>query len=114
MRTHGIKVVRTRLAQHKMMLVGRWLFVKPGYTLTQQDYTHEAIHLAQQRELAYVGFYLWYAVEFLVKLRLARNWQRAYRSVSFEREAYAFEGWEHWLEIREGYYWMRFLWKIGQ
>lgn len=52
---------------------------------------HEAIHSAQGRELLWVGFYLAYIAEWLVRLLLHPG--RAYRSLSFEREAYAHE-WE--------------------
>ncbi|MCB0438079.1 MAG: hypothetical protein KDD20_05005 [Mangrovimonas sp.] len=49
---------------------------------------HEAIHLKQQLELLVLPFFLWYLLEFLVKLVRVGNWQKAYRSISFEREAY--------------------------
>lgn len=47
---------------------------------------HETIHTAQMRELLYVGFYLCYLAEWLVRLFRKGN---AYRTISFEREAYA-------------------------
>ena len=47
---------------------------------------HEAIHTAQMRELGYIGFYLFYVLEWICRLILhPRN---AYRGSSFEREAY--------------------------
>ena len=52
---------------------------------------HERIHLRQQLELLIVIFYIWYVVEFLIRLLYCGNWERAYRSVSFEREAYTYE-----------------------
>ena len=109
MNTYDIKVVRTRLAQRKMMLIGRWLLVKPSYKLTQQDFTHEGIHLAQQRELAYIGFYLWYTVEFIIKLMLTWKWQMAYLSVSFEQEAYENENNNEYISQRFSYQWFKYL-----
>lgn len=53
---------------------------------------HEAIHTAQMRELGYVGFYLLYVVEYLFRLLLCRSRIKAYRSISFEAEAYARQG----------------------
>lgn len=66
---------------------------------------HEAIHTEQMKELLYVGFYLWYVVEWLVKLFIYGK--DAYRNISFEREAYAYEGYEGYLTIRKRYNWIR-------
>ncbi len=49
---------------------------------------HEKIHLKQQLELLVIPFYIWYVMEFLVRLIQYRTWQKAYRYISFEREAY--------------------------
>ena len=49
---------------------------------------HERIHLRQQLELGLLIFYVWYALEFLVHWFNYRNRSRAYRRISFEREAY--------------------------
>jgi hypothetical protein len=37
------------------------------------------------KEILYIPFYLWYGVEWLIKLFYKGN---AYRNLSFEREAY--------------------------
>lgn len=50
---------------------------------------HERIHDAQQRELLYLPFYILYIVEWLFRLVQFRNFRKAYRGISFEREAYA-------------------------
>ncbi len=52
---------------------------------------HESIHLRQQKELLVVFFYLWYGIDFLIKLAKYRDWHLAYRNIIFEREAYANE-----------------------
>lgn len=52
---------------------------------------HEKIHLRQQLELFVVFFYLWYLIEFLWRWGQYKNTQKAYFSISFEREAYRFE-----------------------
>ncbi|TAE36730.1 MAG: hypothetical protein EAZ70_10290 [Runella slithyformis] len=49
---------------------------------------HERIHLKQQLEMGLVLFYAWYLFEFLVRWLQHGNRSRAYRSISFEREAY--------------------------
>lgn len=52
------------------------------------ELNHELIHVAQQRELLYLPFFLWYALEWLVLLVKYRDGMRAYRNIRFEREAY--------------------------
>ncbi|QQO97297.1 hypothetical protein Molly5_198 [Maribacter phage Molly_5] len=49
---------------------------------------HEGIHTIQMRGLLYIGFYLIYALEFLVYLVIHRDLYKAYRAISFEREAF--------------------------
>jgi hypothetical protein len=49
---------------------------------------HEKIHRAQQLELLIVGAYLWYLVELIYYIAKYKEWHKAYRSVSFEKEAY--------------------------
>jgi hypothetical protein len=49
---------------------------------------HEKIHLRQQIELLIIPFFLIYVFEFLIRLIKYRNWDLAYRNISFEREAY--------------------------
>lgn len=49
---------------------------------------HESIHLRQQLELLILPFYVIYFLEFLMRLIQYRNWYKAYRNISFEREAY--------------------------
>ena len=61
---------------------------KPELKFSKTLVNHEKIHLKQQLELLVIPFYLWYVIEFLVKLIKYRNWQKAYRNISFEREAY--------------------------
>lgn len=52
---------------------------------------HEKIHIRQQLELFILPFYLIYGVEFLIRFALLQQWSKAYKSISFEREAYANE-----------------------
>ena len=67
------------------------LFVRKGCTMSESDINHEMIHTAQMKEMGYVIFYLWYLVEWLVKLAKLRDSNKAYRAISFEREAYGNE-----------------------
>lgn len=62
------------------------IFLRKEYTLTEVDINHEAIHTAQMKELLYIFFYILYFLEWVVRLFINRD---AYRSLSFEKEAYA-------------------------
>lgn len=64
--------------------------------LSKVERNHEYIHTLQQRELLWVGFYLWYMIEWMVRIIQSFNFstfkfsaKRAYYTISFEREAYA-------------------------
>ncbi|MCQ2133111.1 MAG: hypothetical protein MJY90_07235 [Bacteroidaceae bacterium] len=57
--------------------------------LNARVHNHEFIHTLQQREMLFVVFYLWYLVEWLVRIVMYRDVVEAYRNISFEREAYA-------------------------
>lgn len=50
---------------------------------------HESIHTTQMRELLYLPFYIWYAVEWVARCIQYGGMERGYRNISFEREAYA-------------------------
>jgi len=52
---------------------------------------HEKIHLRQQIELLIIPFFIWYVLEYVVRLIQYKNRREAYLNISFEREAYANE-----------------------
>ncbi len=52
---------------------------------------HEKIHIRQQLELLIVPFFVLYFLEFLLRLIQFKDRNKAYRNISFEREAYANE-----------------------
>jgi hypothetical protein len=52
---------------------------------------HEKIHIRQQVELLIIVFFVWYFMEYFVRLIQFRNRREAYYNISFEREAYANE-----------------------
>ncbi len=49
---------------------------------------HERIHLRQQLELLIIPFFIIYLLEFLCRLLQHKKWRLAYKTISFEREAY--------------------------
>lgn len=85
------------------------LFVRGDAVMTSADINHESIHTAQMKETLYVFFYLWYAVEWLVRLVQFKDAHTAYRNVSFEREAYTNQGNMGYLQGRGRYAWRKHL-----
>ena len=81
------------------------LFVRGNARLSEKTINHEAIHTAQWRELWYVGFLLWYLVEWLIRLTKGN----AYRNISFEREAYANDGNFTYLETRKRFAFIKYI-----
>lgn len=61
---------------------------------------HERIHLRQQVELLVLPFYIWYLLEYLIRLLQYRNQMQAYRNISFEKEAYRRERQKDYLTHR--------------
>lgn len=70
---------------------------------------HERIHTAQQRELLFIPFYILYFIEWIVRLLQYRNWYKAYRNISFEREAYTNGNNHQYLKNRHLYSWVKYL-----
>ena len=52
---------------------------------------HERIHIRQQLELLILPFFLLYFLEYLFRLIQFKDRNKAYRNISFEREAYSNE-----------------------
>lgn len=70
---------------------------------------HEKIHLRQQIELLVLPFYLWYGIEFIVRLVQYKNRNLAYRNICFEREAYKNEKDLYYLKQRPFWKFIRFI-----
>ena len=86
-----------------------FIFVRKGERLTTTGLRHEHIHTRQMREMLFLGFYLWYVVEWLVRLLQYRNGLRAYYAISFEREAYQHQHEPNYLEQRRHFAWLHHL-----
>ena len=73
----------------------------------QKTINHEKIHWQQQMELLILPFYLLYFIEWLI--RLFTNRGKAYRSISFEREAYSNELNKDYLKTRKRFSWFKYM-----
>lgn len=91
-RDRGILIVRNRFipfGSYAAINLFGVIFVREGVRVTPRLLNHESIHTAQQRELLFLPFYVLYVLEWILRLFASRfNLHKAYRSISFEREAY--------------------------
>jgi hypothetical protein len=62
---------------------------------------HERIHLLQALELLVLPFYVWYIIEFFVRYIQYQNFFKAYKHISFEKEAYANQSNSDYLKERK-------------
>lgn len=81
------------------------LFVRGDKTLSSVNLNHESIHTAQWKELWYIGFLLWYGIEWLIRLPKGN----AYRNISFEREAYANDDNLNYLQTRKRFAFINYI-----
>ena len=89
-----------------------WPFVimrHKGLKENSRFLNHEKIHLRQQIEFLVIPFYLWYLLEFVIRLFQYKKWDLAYRNISFEREAYTNEKDLFYLKKRPFWGFLRFL-----
>ena len=77
--------------------------------LKDKTICHETIHTRQIVELLVVFFYLWYGIEWLIRLVQYRNGKEAYYNISFEREAYTNAPDETYLKRRKLFAFIRYL-----
>ncbi|MEG1009092.1 MAG: hypothetical protein RSE41_00830 [Clostridia bacterium] len=85
------------------------LFVRKNVKLNDTIIRHEKIHTKQMQEMLYLLFYLWYLIEWLVRLCMKGN---AYKNISFEREARENQNNINYLKNRNfKYKWLKYLHK---
>ena len=86
------------------------VFARRDYgRLGAEELRHEGIHSIQQREMLFVAFYIWYVLEWFVRLVRYRNGKQAYRNISFEREAYAMQHDPDYRHHRPLFAWWKYL-----
>lgn len=109
-----MKIIRNKFIPvpgFKAINLWGFVFARKDAVIYNTTINHEAIHTRQIAEvmalfaipfmlfnipLAWLipwvfSYYILYIVEFLIRFAIIRNWKAAYRSISFEREAYANE-----------------------
>jgi hypothetical protein len=95
---------------YRGMTVFPFVLMKNGLDKKNQLFlNHERIHLRQQVELLILPFFIWYFLEFVVRLVQYKNKDIAYQNISFEREAYANETNLDYLENRSFFRFLHYL-----
>ncbi|MFI3306924.1 MAG: hypothetical protein R3Y68_10530 [Rikenellaceae bacterium] len=108
-----MKIVRTKhfpFGKFTAINICGVYFVKGDGAISDRTLRHEAIHTAQMKEMLYIGFYIWYFVEWLWEV-CAPPYDEAYHDISFEEEAYDHEDDPDYLTNRMRYAWVRYIFK---
>ena len=91
---------------YKALTLGPFIVIRPGTSLNEVDVNHESIHWAQAKELAVIGFYILYVLNWIINIFRFETQKEAYRNIIFEKEAYKNETNLEYLKTREHYsYW---------
>lgn len=88
------------------------LFVRKGVEVTDVMLRHEEIHTMQMREMCYIFYYIWYAIEGAWKC--LKNGKKGYYRISFEQEAYLYDHYptRAYKELRRPFAWMDYLTRV--
>ena len=87
-----------------------FIFVKDQYLKSDTVFiNHEKIHLRQQLELLILPFFLWYALEYIIRIFQYGHFKKAYRNISFEREAYANESNLNYIKVKRIWSFLNYL-----
>ena len=85
------------------------IFARKGAWISDRTIRHESIHIKQQKEMLVIFFFLWYFIEWIVRLIQYRNGTTAYLNISFEREAFCYQNDLTYLDFRKHFSWINFL-----
>lgn len=96
---------------YKAMTIYPFIFARKE--LSPIDYNHEYIHGEQQKEMFLIFFLTLYRLEYVIKFLITFNINKAYKSISFEQEAYKFEGDNDYLNRRKRYNWIKYIFKLN-
>jgi len=86
------------------------LFAREDAEIGEKLIRHEKIHTKQQKELLWILFYVWYFVEWTIRVLLSKDrfTKNAYFNISFEREAYENQYDAEYVESRKHYAWIKY------
>jgi len=95
---------------YRGMAVFPFVLVKYDFDKMNKTFVnHEKIHLRQQLEMLILPFFIWYFLEYLIRLIQYKNAALAYQNISFEREAYANETDFNYLKNRTFFQFLKYI-----
>jgi len=94
-------------AFYPFVFIDKMLKGKPDSVL-DPIINHESIHIAQQKELFVIGFYILYLLEFIAGTIACGDSRLAYFSISFEQEAYEHQKDLSYLDKRKPMSWVKY------
>jgi len=83
------------------------IFARKNAAVTSTTIFHEQIHTAQMKELLYLFFYLFYFLEWVIKL--FKYGLKSYYNLSFEREAFFNQNELLYLQRRKRFAFLKYL-----
>ena len=103
----GLLLLITSELVRAITLMPFGIYVREQYMLNKRIINHEMIHRQQQFEMLIIFFYLWYFIEWLIRIFI--NGRRAYVMISLEQEAYANAANMDYLETRKHFCWFKYI-----
>ena len=107
-----IVIVARNLFKKRFQGATVWPFILIRESSLRSDpvfMNHERIHYRQQKELLVLFFYVWYVLEYLVRLIQSGDRREAYKNISFEKEAYEKENDLEYLNHRSFFMFLKYL-----
>ena len=111
---YGIVIKNSKIPQYlsvfiKIYAITLWPFIFFKDEGNEIVLNHERIHIAQQRELLVVFFYLLYVSFWLFNLMKYKDIGLAYYNIPFEREARAKQGSRYYVINRRHFAWKNYI-----
>lgn len=86
-------------------------YIENNYYAKSVLLNHEFIHTAQYKELLYIFYLPLYILNYIINLLVYFNFDKAYKNICFEREAYKYQHDDNYLKQRGCYSWLKYLFK---
>jgi hypothetical protein len=102
------KLLRTLSVVVDITAITLYPFIISREEMSEDVLCHESIHIAQQKELLVLFFYILYGWDYLKGIIKFRDKELAYYKIRFEQEAYAQMLNKNYLDNRKPYSWRKY------
>ena len=105
-----VKIVRNNIIPLKgFCAMTMFPFIFTRRNLREKEMYHELIHCRQQVEMLILPFFIWYVLEWLIRIIIYFDTKKAYKNISFEKEAYSNQEDKDYLKERNFYSWIKYI-----